>query len=85
LTPPKGGPFCVENCVGYSYTDISAYIVLVGGFALVILLFVVFSIAYGFDVEYRFEVAAIAVDWTVIIVVGTLLALAYWSDTNNPQ
>ncbi len=25
-TPPKGGPFCIENCVGYPYTDISAYI-----------------------------------------------------------
>ena len=21
LTPPKAGPFCVENCVGYPYTD----------------------------------------------------------------
>jgi len=36
-------------------------------------------------VEYRFEVAAIAVDWTVIIVAGTLLGLADRSDTNNPQ
>jgi hypothetical protein len=26
LTPPKGGPFCIDNCVGYPYTDISAYI-----------------------------------------------------------
>src|SRR5688572_4577215 len=26
LTPPKGGPFCVENCIGYPYTDFDAHI-----------------------------------------------------------
>jgi hypothetical protein len=51
----------------------------------VILLFVVFSIAYGLDVEYRFEVAAIGVDWTVVIVIGTLLAFAYRQEANGPQ
>jgi hypothetical protein len=197
LTPPKGGPFCVENCVGYPYTDIAAYIprdflwmypgllpaplfvmmlsgihertaydrrrfsrlgmvlslmaatlltadyfiqlrfiqpaVVKGeldglaaltqynphgvfialeeagyllmavaflfadlaippanrlyrlirwvfgiGFTAVTILFVGLSIAYGLDVEYRFEVAAIAVDWTVLIVTGGLLAVSYW-------
>jgi energy-converting hydrogenase Eha subunit A len=24
LTPPKSGPFCIESCVGYPYTDIAA-------------------------------------------------------------
>lgn len=195
LTPPKGGPFCVENCVGYPYTDIAAYIprdflwlypallpaplfvllvsglhegaaadrkrfgrlavsfsviaaslltacyfiqlrvvqpailkgeldglaplsqynphgvfialeeagylsmgvaflfaglvlpardrlyrairwVFGAGFFSVVLLFVVLSLAYGFEVEYRFEVAAISADWTVLIVAGSLLALA---------
>lgn len=47
------------------------------GFAAVVLLFVALSIAYGFDVEYRFEVAAITVDWTVLIVAGALLARTY--------
>ena len=50
---------------------------LVGGFTIVIQLFVVFWIPYGLKVEYRFEVAAITVDWTVLIVTGTLLAFAY--------
>ena len=51
--------------------------VLMGGATIVLLLFVGLSIAYGFDIEYRFEVAAISIDWTVLIVTGTLLALAY--------
>jgi hypothetical protein len=48
------------------------------GFTAVTILFVGLSIAYGLDVEYRFEVAAIAVDWTVLIVTGSLLAVSYW-------
>jgi hypothetical protein len=51
--------------------------ILVGGFVTVAVSFVVFSVAYGMDVEYRFEVAAIAVDWTVLIVASTLLAILY--------
>jgi uncharacterized membrane protein len=44
------------------------------GFAAIALALVALSIAYGFEVEYRFEVAAITVDWTVLIVTGALLA-----------
>jgi hypothetical protein len=203
LTPPKGGPFCIGNCVGYPYTDISAYIpgdflwmypallpapllvillggiqeramagrkrfanlavafgmmaatlltadyfiqlrviqpavlkgefeglapltqynphgvfialeeagylfmavaflfaalalsapnrlyrtirwVFAGGFTAAILLFLVLSFTHGQDVEYRFEVAAITVDWTVIIVVGALLAFAYRRVASEP-
>jgi hypothetical protein len=204
LTPPKAGPFCVENCVGYPYTDIASYIsrdflwmypallpapffvmvvsglhdhaaidrkrfsrlaiafsaiaatlptadyfiqlrviqpaILKGeldglaplsqynphgvfialeeagylamgvaflfaalavpardrphrgvrwvfgtGFAAIVLLFVAISIAYGFDVEYRFEVAAITVDWTVLIVTGALLARTYARQVDGPR
>ncbi|MNC84496.1 hypothetical protein D3C83_00520 [compost metagenome] len=46
------------------------------GFASVTTAFVALSGVYGFDVEYRFEVAAITIDWTVLIVVGALLAIA---------
>jgi hypothetical protein len=51
--------------------------ILVGGFVTVAVSFVVFSIVYGMDVEYRFEVAAITVDWTVLIVASTLVAVLY--------
>jgi hypothetical protein len=51
--------------------------VFAGGFIGVMLMFVGFSIAYHLDVEYRFEVAVITVDWTVLIVAAALLAVAY--------
>ena len=51
--------------------------VFIAGCAAIVLLFAAFSIAYGFEVEYRFEVAAITIDWTVLIVAGALLARIY--------
>ena len=57
--------------------------VFVGGAVAVLLLFVGLSIAYGFDIEYRFEVAAISVDWIVLIVTGTLFAYAYRSPSGE--
>ncbi len=53
--------------------------IFVVGFASVATAFVALSFGYGLDVEYRVEVAAISVDWTVLIVAGTLLAIAAWS------
>jgi hypothetical protein len=53
--------------------------VFMGGAVTVFLLFVGLSIAYGFGIEYRFEVAVISVDWIVLVVTGTLLAYAYRS------
>jgi hypothetical protein len=52
-------------------------VIFVGGFAIVAASFVAFSAWYGHDVEYRFEVMAISIDWSVLIVAGTLLAVAY--------
>jgi hypothetical protein len=52
-------------------------LILIGGFVAVAVLFVVLSVVYGMDLEYRFEVAAITVDWTVLIVASTLLAILY--------
>jgi hypothetical protein len=51
--------------------------IFVGGFLIVAALFVSLSLVYGHDVEYRFEVVAIAIDWTVVIVAATLLAMVY--------
>jgi hypothetical protein len=39
--------------------------------------FVALSVVYGFNVEYRFEVAAFTIDWTILVVAGALLAFAY--------
>jgi hypothetical protein len=59
-------------------------LILVGGFVAVAVLFLVFSVVYGMDVEYRFEVAAITVDWTVLIVASTLLAILHRRSVQPP-
>lgn len=51
--------------------------VFLSGSAAVILMFVGLSWAYGPRVEYRFEVASIAVDWLVIIIASVVLGIAY--------
>ena len=53
------------------------------GFACVVTTFVALSSVYGFDVEYRFEIAAISIDWTVLIVTGALLAIGYRGDRDS--
>jgi hypothetical protein len=57
--------------------------VFLAGFISVTASFVMLSLAYGFDVEYRFEVAAITIDWTVLILAGALLAFAYRSSSQS--
>ena len=42
------------------------------GFILIIMSFILISLRYGIKREYRFEVAAITIDYTVLIVSGIL-------------
>ncbi len=44
---------------------------------LVAVLFIAYNVAYGFDLSYRFEVAAITVDWLACIVAGILASVAF--------
>ncbi|MBN2528518.1 MAG: hypothetical protein JXR76_19170 [Deltaproteobacteria bacterium] len=46
-------------------------------FIVVVFAFVIYSIIYGLDRHYRFEVAAISINWIVSIVVGILMSLFY--------
>jgi hypothetical protein len=46
-------------------------------FLLIILSFVIISLLYGIRREYRFEVAAITIDWITLIVAGTLLSILF--------
>ena len=39
--------------------------------------FVVLSLIYGQDLEYRFEILVITIDWTVLIVGGVLLSVLF--------
>jgi hypothetical protein len=51
--------------------------VLVVSFALSLLAFVGMSLYYGLNLEYRFEVAALTIDWLTLAAAGVLLALAF--------
>lgn len=51
--------------------------VFIAGFVLMIASLTVISIRYGLDREDRFEIAAISVDWLVLIINGVLLSLVF--------
>ena len=50
---------------------------LAGGSTLTMLGFFALHLTYRFDLEYRFEVLAIAVNWTMLIVAGVLLSILF--------
>ena len=58
--------------------------ILVGGFVSVGVVFVGLSVVYRMAVEYRFEVAAITIDWTVLIIASTLFAILYARSVQPP-
>jgi hypothetical protein len=51
--------------------------ILAGGSLLTILGFFGMHLAYRFELEYRFEVFAIAIDWMALIVAGVLLSILF--------
>jgi hypothetical protein len=52
----------------------AARTVLIVGATLAVVAFVATTATYGVGLEYRFEVAAIVIDWLVLIVLGVLVA-----------
>jgi hypothetical protein len=51
--------------------------VFVAGFALALVSLVSFSLIYGLERQYRFEIAVISIDWLVLIVNGILLSILF--------
>jgi hypothetical protein len=51
--------------------------ILVSPFAVNVLAFVLYSIRFGLDRDYRFEVAAIGINWLVTILVGILAGIYF--------
>jgi hypothetical protein len=50
---------------------------LISGFLLAIGSLIVLSLVYGNNLEYRFEVVVILIDWTVLIVSGVLVSVVF--------
>jgi len=53
----------------------SIRLILILGFVLMIFSFVFYSIKYGLDRSYRFEVAAISINWITTITIGVLISI----------
>jgi hypothetical protein len=61
---------------------VTAWVLLVSS-ALLIVAFVGLSAHFGVHIEYRFEVAAIAIVWLTLLVAGVLLALVFAGSTRD--
>ena len=49
-------------------------------FVLILLSFIFYAVKYGLDRDYRFEVAAITIDWLATIVIGILSSIYFLSE-----
>ncbi|MEW6182500.1 MAG: hypothetical protein AB1500_04885 [Bacillota bacterium] len=65
--------FCIAPVFSRNRLEAALRWIFIAGFVLAVLSFAAYSVAYGVQREYRFEVAVIAIDWTVLIVSGILL------------
>lgn len=50
---------------------------------LILLSFVFYAVQYGLDRDYRFEVAAITIDWLATIVIGILSSIYFMKEIRN--
>jgi hypothetical protein len=57
--------------------------VFIVSFILMIITFITISLKYGINREYRFEVAAITIDWTTLIIEGILLSILFRREMRN--
>ena len=62
----------------------AARIVFIAGGTLTVFALIGYAVAYRADLDYRFAVVAIAVDWLVLIIAGALLAVAARRDAPGP-
>ena len=47
-------------------------------FVLAVVALILFSIAYGVNREYRFEIAIISIDWLALLIAAILLSVVFW-------
>jgi hypothetical protein len=57
--------------------------ILIMPFVVNVFAFVFYSISFGLDRDYRFEVAAITINWVVTILVGILIGIFFKREMNN--
>jgi hypothetical protein len=69
--------FMVPVFTGTNRLEAAIRWIFLAGFALVLVALVAYSILYGLDIQDRFEVVALSVDWLVLIVNGILLSIMF--------
>jgi hypothetical protein len=74
LVPVFSGSNALEAAIRWIY---------IIGFILIIISFILISLRYGIKREYRFEVAAITIEYTVLIVSGILLSRLFKREMRN--
>src|SRR5579864_1658672 len=62
---------------GRSLLDRGLRWLLIGGGVAAVVTLIGLALGYGADLEYRFEVAGLGIDWLVLIVVGALLSVRF--------
>jgi len=69
--------FVAAGLVGRSRLERAGRYVLATGGILAVVALVVLALVYRSDLEYRYEVAAIAIDWLTLIAAGVLFSLLF--------
>jgi hypothetical protein len=69
--------FAVAVFAGGDWVERTIRWLFISGFTLVVGLLIVLSLLYGRDLDYRFEVFVITIDWTVLIVSGVLVSVVF--------
>jgi hypothetical protein len=69
--------FAAPVFTGRDWVERTIRWLLMAGFTLAVGLLIVLSLRYGHDLDYRFEVFVITIDWTVLIIVGALLSVVF--------
>jgi hypothetical protein len=68
MAPVLAGPNRVERTIRWTF---------IIGFVLMIAALIIITVSYGIAREYRFEIAAISIDWIVLIVAGIPLSVVF--------
>jgi uncharacterized membrane protein YeiH len=70
------------KCLGHSRRERATRWLFLVASALAVVAFVAMSLYYGFELEYRFEVAVISINWLTLVAGGLLLAGVFRRSSN---
>src|SRR4029079_11977080 len=69
--------FAAPIFAGRDWVERTLHWLFMAGFTLVMGSLITLSLLYGHNLEYRFEVAVISIDWLVLIISGILVSIVF--------